>query len=158
MNDEFLKRISSLSQKQLTLLAAQLQAKLNKAENERHEPVAIIGMGCRLPGGNDPDSFWRTVNAGANCARPVGTDRWNMEAYYDSNPTADGKMYVRNASLLDNADRIRCRIFRRPEDRGREHGPAAPAPHGGCVGGRGKRRVCSAELVGLANSGFRWKS
>src|ERR1700676_4965232 len=104
MNDEFLKRISSLSQKQLMLLAAQLQAKLNNAEKERHEPVAIIGIGCRLPGGNDPESFWRTLIAGVNCARPVGMDRWNMDAYYDSNPSANGKMYTRNAALLDNAD------------------------------------------------------
>jgi acyl transferase domain-containing protein len=52
-----------------------------RAENERltarSGPVAVVGLGCRFPGGaNDPESFWRLLDAGADAIREVPADRW----------------------------------------------------------------------------------
>ena len=52
---EFFDRISKLSPQRLALLAMDLQSKLETAEASRHEPIAVVGMGCRLPGANNPD-------------------------------------------------------------------------------------------------------
>jgi len=115
MGDDFLKRISSLSQKQLVLLAGKLQAKLEGIEAARQEPVAVIGLGCRFPGGgHSPEAFWRVLEDGVNCARPVGRDRWNMDAFYDPDPAVPGKMYTRHAALLDTVDDFDAEFFSVP--------------------------------------------
>lgn len=55
---------------------ADLTAKLDAAESARHEPIAIIGMGCRFPGGADsPDSFWRLLHSGTDAVQRT-TTRW----------------------------------------------------------------------------------
>ncbi|HTT38370.1 MAG TPA: polyketide synthase, partial [Burkholderiales bacterium] len=115
MGDDFLKRISSLSQKQLVLLAGKLQAKLEGIEAARQEPVAVIGLGCRFPGGGDsPEAFWRVLEEGVNCARLVGRDRWDMDAFYDPDPAVPGKMYTRHAALLDTVDDFDAEFFSVP--------------------------------------------
>lgn len=86
------------------LLAALKEArqKLEDAERFRSEPIAVIGMSCRFPGGaNDPEAFWELLHAGRDAIREVPASRWDVEAYYDPDPAAVGKTYVRSAGLLD---------------------------------------------------------
>ena len=53
----------------------QMQAKLDAAENARREPIAIVGMACRFPGGaDDPDSFWRLLVDGREAISEVPAD------------------------------------------------------------------------------------
>jgi acyl transferase domain-containing protein len=89
---DFLERISKLSPKRVALLAAELNSNLEQLRRQSAEPIAIIGMGCRLPGGaNDPDSFWRLLIEGRDGIGEVPADRWDAASYYDPNPDSPGK-------------------------------------------------------------------
>ncbi len=77
-----------------------------------HEPLAIVGIGCRLPGGsNDPDTFWNNLSKGQNAIREVPKDRWNVDRYYDSNPQIPGKMITRWGGFIDKIDQFDARFF-----------------------------------------------
>ena len=68
----------------------------------RDEPIAVVGLGCRLPGGaNDPDAFWRLLREGKDAVGEIRAERWDVDTWYDPNPEIPGKMYGRNAALLD---------------------------------------------------------
>lgn len=57
------------------------------------EPVAVVGIGCRLPGGVvGPESFWRLLVNGTDAVSEVPADRWDAEALYDPDPLAPGRM------------------------------------------------------------------
>jgi acyl transferase domain-containing protein/surfactin synthase thioesterase subunit/acyl carrier protein len=67
------------------------------------EPIAIIGMGCRFPGGaNTPEAFWELLASGGEALRDVPASRWDVDAYYDPEVSVPGKMYVRLGSYLDD--------------------------------------------------------
>ncbi len=52
------------------------------------EPIAIIGMGCRFPGGAEsPEAFWRVLEEGVDVIKEVPPDRWDVDAAAD--PTGD---------------------------------------------------------------------
>src|SRR5438132_2422993 len=91
------KRIANLTPKQIALLALkETQAKLDMIERARTEPIAIVGMGCRFPGGIvDPDVFWEVLREGQDVITEVPGERWDVESYYDPDPEAVGKMVTR---------------------------------------------------------------
>jgi len=67
--------------------------------------VAVIGMGCRFPGGaNNPDLFWELLKNGEDAAIEVPLDRFDVDQYYDPDPAAPGKMITRKGNFLSNAD------------------------------------------------------
>jgi acyl transferase domain-containing protein/acyl carrier protein len=60
------------------------------------EPIAIIGIGCRFPGGADsPEAFWRLLREGVDAITEVPADRWNGDSFYDPDPTRPGKAVTR---------------------------------------------------------------
>ncbi len=63
---ELFERLSKLSPKRLALLALELQEKLDAAERSRAEPIAIVGMACRLPGAESPEAYWRLLRDGVD--------------------------------------------------------------------------------------------
>lgn len=66
------------------------------------EPIAIVGMGCRFPGGiGDPASFWRFLRDGGDAIGEVPPDRWNVERFHHRRPGATGKMVSRRGGFLD---------------------------------------------------------
>ena len=82
--------------KQALLKLKELQAKLAQAERWRTEPIAIIGLGCRFPGGADnPAKFWRLLHEGRDAITEVPPERWDVAAYFDPDLAAPGKMYTR---------------------------------------------------------------
>ena len=98
--------------KRALLAIEELQAKLETVEKQRHEPIAIIGVGCRIPGGaNDPEEFWRLLHEGRNGVREIASDRWDADAYYDPNPDAPGKIATRFGGFLDQVDRFEPQFF-----------------------------------------------
>ncbi|MCC3329560.1 type I polyketide synthase [Nocardia abscessus] len=63
--------------------------------------VAIVGIGCRFPGGIDgPDSFWDLVVRKGDGIVEVPADRWNLAKFYDPDPDAPGRMYTRHGGFL----------------------------------------------------------
>jgi acyl transferase domain-containing protein/acyl carrier protein len=110
--NDFLERISKLSPNRLTLLAAELNSNLERLKRQASEPIAIIGIGCRFPAGaNDPESFWRLVTEGREAISDVPPDRWDIDAFYDPNPDAPGKMSTRRGGFLSGIDRFDPEFF-----------------------------------------------
>ena len=98
---DFLERISKLSPKRLALLAADLQDRVDALERQHAEPIAIVGMACRFPGGaNDPEAFWDLLRSGTDAIQEVPASRWSIDDYYDPNPDAPGKMSTRWGGFL----------------------------------------------------------
>ncbi len=113
MNKNISERISQLSPlKKALVKLEEMQSKLKAIEESKTEPIAIIGMGCRFPGGaNDPETYWQLLRNGVDGITEVPTDRWDIEAYYDANPDAPGKMYVRSGGFLDQVDGFDPQFF-----------------------------------------------
>jgi acyl transferase domain-containing protein len=106
------KRIENLPPKRLTLLALELQARLEEAERRRTEAIAIIGAGCRMPGAEDgPEDFWRLLDEGRSAISEIPGERWEADAYYDANPDARGKMSTRWGGFLRDIDRFDAAFF-----------------------------------------------
>ncbi|MEM9137346.1 MAG: type I polyketide synthase, partial [Cyanobacteria bacterium P01_F01_bin.42] len=77
-----------------------LQTKLNQAKND--EPVAVVGLGCRFPGGaNSPDEFWQLLEDERDAISTVPSDRWDADAYYSDKPTTPGKTITREGGFVD---------------------------------------------------------
>jgi len=76
------------------------------------EPIAILGMACRLPGSvASPEEFWRLLSSGQDATSELTSDRFDVDAFYDPDPGAAGKMYTRRAGLLDAIDGFDARFF-----------------------------------------------
>ena len=105
--------VSSLSPLKRALLALDdMKARLDASERARREPIAIVGMGCRFPGGaNDPDQFWRVLHDGVDAVSEVPRARWNADAHFDPDPNTPGKSYVRWGAFVDEFDRFDPQFF-----------------------------------------------
>ncbi|MCB9682794.1 MAG: SDR family NAD(P)-dependent oxidoreductase [Alphaproteobacteria bacterium] len=76
------------------------------------DPIAIVGMGCRFPGGaDDPDAFWQLLLDGTDAIVPVPADRWNADALYDPTPGVPGRAYVRQAGFLGDVSGLQAAAF-----------------------------------------------
>lgn len=72
-----------------------------QALSRNNEPIAIIAMSCRFPGGSDtPEKFWEFLKQGKDGAIEVPKERFDVNEYYDPNPETKGKIYLREASFL----------------------------------------------------------
>lgn len=75
--------------KHALLAVEEMEARLEAAEQQRREPIAIVGMSCRFPGGaNSPELYWELLREGVDLVGPVPEDRWPADAYQhlDINP------------------------------------------------------------------------
>ncbi|KVM47426.1 non-ribosomal peptide synthetase [Burkholderia ubonensis] len=77
------------------------------------EPIAIVGMSCRFPGAaHDLDAYWQLLNDGVDAISEVPRERWDIDAYYDPDPEAPGRMYCRFGGFLDGVDQFDPAFFR----------------------------------------------
>ncbi|MGO4649823.1 SDR family NAD(P)-dependent oxidoreductase, partial [Nocardia sp. 2YAB30] len=69
------------------------------------EPIAIVGMSCRFPGGvASPDELWDLLATGVDATGEFPSDRgWDLERLFDDNPDKPGTVYARRAGFLDDA-------------------------------------------------------
>ena len=85
-------------------LRGQVEAEQERAR-ARNEPIAIVGMSCRFPGGSsDPESYWRLLRDGVDAVSEVPPGRWDTDAVYDPDPEALGKTYTRSGAFLRDID------------------------------------------------------
>jgi thioester reductase-like protein len=86
--------------------------RLDAERRRRTEPIAIVGIGCRLPGDvTTPDEFWRLLSAGIDATTDVPGDRWDVDRYFDADPDVPGKMYVRRGGFLRDITSFEPEIF-----------------------------------------------
>jgi acyl transferase domain-containing protein/acyl carrier protein len=77
-----------------------------------NEPIAIIGMGCRFPGGaNTPEQFWQLLRDGIDAIGPMPRGRFDVDAFYDPTPATPGKIVTREGGFLDQIDRFDAAFF-----------------------------------------------
>ncbi|MDE5117737.1 MAG: type I polyketide synthase, partial [Trichodesmium sp. St2_bin2_1] len=88
------------------VLGWQLQEKEAKTRIEAleyttTEPIAVVGMACRFPGGaNSPQKLWQLLSDGVDAITEIPPQRWNVDNYYDPNPETPGKMSTRSGGFL----------------------------------------------------------
>src|SRR5262245_56113185 len=72
-------------------------------DSTRVTPIAVIGMGCRLPGGIDsPDLFWEALLRGDDLVTEIHPDRWDIDAYYDPEPGVPGRSISKWGAFTDS--------------------------------------------------------
>jgi 8-amino-7-oxononanoate synthase len=75
------------------------------------EPIAVIGIGCRLPGANNPQEFWKLLHDNVDAITEVPSSRWDLDTFYDPDPTQPHKMNTRWGGFLDQVDRFDPTFF-----------------------------------------------
>jgi len=80
--------------------------------HDRNDRIAIIGVGCRFPGGvTDLDSFWKLLVDEREAVSEVPADRWNVERHYDAEPGLPGKSIAKRGGFLDSIDQFDPQFF-----------------------------------------------
>lgn len=89
-----------------------MEARLEQSEASRHEPLAVIGTGCRFPGGaEDPTRFWKMLLEGVDVIDEVPKERWDADRFYDPDPDTAGKIITRRGGFLDKVYDFDPRYF-----------------------------------------------
>ncbi|MGH2352664.1 MAG: type I polyketide synthase, partial [Chloroflexota bacterium] len=90
----------------------ELRAKVEAYERREAEPIAVLGAGCRFPGGaNTPAAYWDLLRRGVDAVTEIPADRWDSSALYDPDPNAAGKVATRFGAFLADVDRFDAAFF-----------------------------------------------
>ncbi|MBZ0294961.1 MAG: type I polyketide synthase [Anaerolineae bacterium] len=88
--------------KDALLALKKMRARLESLEQARHEPIAIIGMGCRFPGNvNTPEQFWQFLLDGQDAIQEIPANRWDNDQYYDPDADVPGKIGTRRGGFIE---------------------------------------------------------
>jgi hypothetical protein len=94
------------------LLAVELERRLSARDAAVPEPIAVVGMACRTPGGAEtPEQFWRILAEGRDAIEKVPAERWDADAFYDSRLDIPGKAITKYAGFVHNIDQFDPAFF-----------------------------------------------
>ncbi|WP_345597893.1 type I polyketide synthase, partial [Streptomyces marokkonensis] len=99
--------------KRVTADLDEVQERLKAKEDKDREPIAIVGMSCRFPGGvRSPEELWHLLSEGRDAVTEFPEDRgWDNESFYDEDPDQSDKSYVREGAFLGNVGEFDARFF-----------------------------------------------
>src|ERR1700730_10447666 len=81
-------------------------------DSDTTEPIAVVGIGCRFPGNvTGPESFWELLVNGDDAITEVPADRWDVDAFYDPDPSAPGRMTTRWGGFIGDAAEFDAEFF-----------------------------------------------
>jgi acyl transferase domain-containing protein len=98
--------------KRALLALQEMRVRLAAAEAKEREPIAIVGIGCRFPGGVDsPEAFWKLLVEQREAISEVPPERWSLEEFFDPDPAAPGKIVSRHGGFLSGIDQFDAHFF-----------------------------------------------
>ncbi|CAH1230559.1 FASN [Branchiostoma lanceolatum] len=82
-------------------------------QTEHNLPIAIVGIGCRMPGGTtSPSKFWDVISEGRNVITEVPAERWSLDVYHSPDPHQSGTHVTRRAGFVDDIDMFDHTFFK----------------------------------------------
>jgi len=101
-----------LDHRRLLTALKEARARIEALRRAPTEPIAIVGLGCRFPGGADhAQAYWSLLRDGVDATSEVPADRWDVEALYDPDPDRPGTMYARRGGFLSDVDQFAAAFF-----------------------------------------------
>ena len=99
--------------KRMALDLNDARSRLREVEDRAREPLAIVGMSCRYPGGvSSPEELWELVATGRDGMTPMPTDRgWDLDRLYDPDPDQLGTSYSRVGGFIDGVTDFDAEFF-----------------------------------------------
>lgn len=89
-----------------------MRARIEELEQSHREPVAIVGVGLRLPGNiSTPDAYWKLLIEGVDAVAAVPPSRWDADSYHDPDHDAAGKIATRCGGFLNRIDEFDAAFF-----------------------------------------------
>lgn len=87
-------------------------AEMSTTSSNAPDPIAIIGIGCRLPGGvTNPDEFWALLRNEVDAISEIPEDRWNIQKFFDPDQSKPGHTYVKWGGFVDGIDQFDAQFF-----------------------------------------------
>jgi amino acid adenylation domain-containing protein len=95
-----------------TLAIKRLRQRVDTLESAARQSIAVIGLACKLPGGENAEAFWQLLEGGGDGTCEIPADRWEVNCFYDPQPGVPGKMYTRRGGFVSDVDQFDPQFFR----------------------------------------------